>query len=433
MRFRRRTQVAALGAAVVALAAGGASAARQDAGPIDARRLARFSPLPAPPADPTNRVADDPRAARLGRYLFFDPGLSRDGTVACATCHDPARAFSDGKPVAETLGRGTRRTPSIVNAAYMRWLFWDGRADSLWSQAVEPIENPIEMGGDRVALARHLLGHAELRAAYEALFGALPELADARRFPAHARPDPEHAQEAHHLAWTAMSEADRAAIDRVFANVGKAIAAYERRLVRGDAPFDRYVRGLREGFGEEGVLEEAARRGLALFLGRAGCAQCHSGANFSDSEFHATGAPPGPHGDPQDAGRYAGAERWVVSPWNAAGPHSDEREGPAARRVSGLRRGSETWGEFRTPSLRNLAGRAPYMHAGQFPTLEDVVRFYSTLEGAVGRSHHQERVLVPLNLEEPEVADLVAFLRSLEGAPLDPSLLQAPASPLGAD
>jgi len=430
----RRAATFALGAATLALAAGagGASVARQDAGPLDVRRLARFSPLPAPPADPTNRVADDPRAARLGRYLFFDPGLSGDGTVACATCHDPSRAFSDGKPVAETLGRGTRRTPSLVNVAYMRWLFWDGRADSLWAQAVEPIENPIEMGGDRVAVARHLREGRELRAAYEALFGALPELDDARRFPAHARPDPERPDAPHARAWSSMSEEDREAVEGVLANVGKAIAAYERRLVRGDAPFDRHVRSLREGAGE-GSLEASARRGLALFLGRAGCAQCHSGPNFSDSEFHATGAPPGPFGDPEDAGRYAGAERWAASPWNAAGPHSDDRSGPAALRVSGLRRGSETWGEFRTPSLRNLAGRAPYMHAGQFLTLEDVVRFYSTLEGAVGRSHHQEQVLAPLHLEPAEVADLLAFLRSLEGAPLDPSLLQAPTSPLGED
>ncbi len=366
--------------------------------PAELEALAAMSPLEAPPADPTNRVADDPAAARLGQWLFFDPSLSGNGRISCATCHDPAKGFSDGKSVAETLGRGTRRTPTVVNAAYQRWLFWDGRVDSLWAQAVQPIENPLEMGGDRRAVAGYLAREGDLRRAYEQVFGAPP--------------DPGRA-------------------DLVFANVGKAIAAYERRLVRGDAPFDRYVAHLtgRPG-GDEGALDSAARRGLHLFLGRARCSLCHSGPSFSDSEFHNTAAPPGEWGDPQDPGRYRGLTLLAADPFNAAGPFSDAPQSAAARRLARLRHTTESFGAFRTPSLRNLAHRAPYMHAGQFKTLGDVLRFYSTREELAPTSHHQESILRPLNLSPTELADLEAFLLSLEGRPLDPSLLRAPSSPL---
>jgi cytochrome c peroxidase len=362
------------------------------------QKLARLTPLGAVPADPTNRVADDPDAAQLGQWLFFDPGLSGNGEVSCATCHDPATGFSDGKPVAETLGRGTRRTPSVINVAYLRWLFWDGRADSLWGQAVEPIENPIEMGGSRDAVARYLAGNEELSDAYGRVFGSAPS---------------------------------QDAPETVLVNVGKAIAAYERRLVRGDSPFDRYAAHLLgEPGGDPTALSASARRGLELFLGPANCTLCHAGPSLTDSEFHNTAAPPGEFGDPQDPGRYAGAAKVAASDFNAAGPYSDDPKGRSARRVKRLRLSTESFGEFRTPSLRNLNSRAPYMHAGQFPDLEAVVRFYSTLEGAAGRSHHQELVLTPLNLSKGQIADLVAFLESLEGRPLDPALTRQPSSPI---
>ncbi len=395
------------------------------------RTIERLSPLPPPPPDPTNRVADDPRAARLGQFLFFDTRLSATGEVSCATCHEPERGFTDGKSLAEIGGvRGPRHTPTLENVAHQRWFFWDGRADSLWAQALQPLENPIEMASSRLAVAHVIHRDEALHAAYEAVFGPLPELADAARFPAEGRPvdDPEHS---HAVAWSSMAEADRRAVDSVFANVGKAIAAYERRLVRGDAPFDRFVAELRDGHvSKQAVLDDSAVRGLALFVGRGRCVLCHAGPALSDLEFHNTSAPPLDGGDPTDAGRYAGAVLVAASPFNAAGPHSDEPEGAAATRVRRLRGTSETWGEFKTPSLRNLVGRGPYMHQGQFATLTEVIDFYSTLEGAAGRSHHQERILVPLRLDEGEAADLLAFLTALTGAPLPSTLLAPPDSPL---
>jgi cytochrome c peroxidase len=382
-------------------------------------RLAVFSPLPPVPSDPTNHVADDPRAARLGHWLFFDTRLSSNGEVSCATCHDPLNNFTDGKPVATAIGTGTRKTPSIVGAAHMRWLFWDGRADSLWAQALEPIENPIEMGFDRLAVAHLVTSDVELREAYEGLFGPLPDLSDSGRFPAHARPVPDEPQHAQQVAWAGMAPADRDTVDRLYANLGKALAAYERQLVRGDSLFDRFVAGDRR------ALSPAARRGLDLFLGSARCFLCHSGPNFSDSEFHNTSAP----GPVDDSGRHDGARKLAANTFHAAGLHSDEREGPQADRVRRLRQSTETWGEFRTPSLRNLSGRAPFMHAGQLPDLPAVLRFYSTREGASGRSHHQEQILLPLELGTNDLAALSAFLESLEGRALEPSLLAPPTSP----
>lgn len=434
MSTRPSAPACALAAASIALSlAAAAPRAGTEGHGLDERErraLARLSPLPDPPADPTNAVADDPRAARLGQFLFFDPRLSIDGSTACATCHVPERGFSDGKPVAQALGVGTRRTPSVVNAAYHRWLFWDGRADSLWSQALEPLENPLEMGSNRLRIAHLVHGDAELSAAYEALFGALPPLEDAERFPADACPRPDDPDHAWARAWRAMEQGDRAAVNRVLTNLTKAIAAYERRLVRRDAPFDRYAAAVLAGEGEGlRALGPAARRGLSLFLGRARCTLCHNGPNLSDSEFHDTSSPTRDGREPDDPGRYEGARRLVESPFHAAGPYSDDTSSDAARRVERLRLSSDAWGAFKTPSLRNL-GPGPFMHEGQFETLEQVLHFYSTLEGATARSHHQEQILIPLRLSDGEVSALLAFLGSLRGEPLPPELSSAPPSPL---
>ncbi|MEM9382454.1 MAG: cytochrome c peroxidase [Planctomycetota bacterium] len=392
-------------------------------------RIAAMSPLPPLPPDPTNRYADDPAAARFGQTLFFDGRLSGNGRVSCATCHDPDRGFTDGRTLAVGLAEGNRHTPTLWNVGHQRWLTWDGRADSLWMQALDPIEDVREMGGSRGAVARLIHDDPVLLAAYVDVFGAFPDAAVAGPAP-HARPvrageaatgaDAPAAVQ----AWNALSGEDRAAIDRVYVHVGKAIAAYQRLLVRGDAPFDTFVAGLLEGDEERiAALSPAAQRGLRLFLGRANCVLCHSGPAFSDGEFHNNSLPTLHGGEARDAGRYDGARVVADSAFNAAGPHSDAPDGEAASRVRRLRRTSESWGEFRTPSLRNLANRAPFMHQGQLADLGAVLSFYSDLAGATGRNHHQEQILVPLRLSETESAELEAFLASLEGAPASSELL----------
>ena len=172
-------------------------------------------------------------------------------------------------------------------------------------------------------------------------------------------------------------------------------------------------RGTNRGDGA-GLLTDSERRGLELFFGEAECWECHAGPLLSDGEFHNIGTPV-PDGLPRDPGRYDGADLVVRDRFNAAGRYSDDPEGSQAIVSRGVRRDPLQWGAFRTPSLRNVARTPPYMHDGSMPDLESVVRFYSTLEGAVQLDHHQETVLSPLDLDDRELADLVAFLGALDG------------------
>lgn len=414
-RFARQGAAAALAVAAAA-GIGPPPDAPRAGGWLDdatARRVARNPPLGAVPADPTNRFADSASAAELGHLLFFDARLSASGTVSCATCHDPARGFSDTRPLAVGEGTGPRHSMTVLNAAHQRWLTWDGRADTLWGQAVQPFETVHEMGSTRANVLATVRGDPALRERWRAAFGEDVPPADA----------------------------GQAAVDAAFAMVGKALAAYERKLTSGPSAYDRWwTRRAAGDAGADGELSEPERRGLALFFGKANCFQCHHGALFSDGEFHNIGMPPRDGGMPTDAGRYAVVERLRDDPFNAAGPHSDDREGAQARISRSLVNSPDRWGEFRTPSLRNAAVTAPYMHAGQKATLADVVRFYSTLEGATQLDHHRESVLRKLDLSEREQADLVAFLGALSGpgpgAPWDrapgaapPAAAQVPAHP----
>ncbi|MGE0481595.1 MAG: cytochrome-c peroxidase [Phycisphaerae bacterium] len=429
-RLRRAWAGASAALAGAACAAGQPSIASEFS-EVEHTRLVQHSPLPDPPADPTNRHADDGGAARLGQFLFFDPRFSSDGRVSCATCHMPEKSFADGKPLGEGVSRGTRNTPALWNVAYNRWFQWDGKNDTLWAQALGPLERLHEIGGTRTGIARAIHDDAELRRAYERVFGRLPDLGDEARFPRAACPRPEQPTHPHAAAWARMSIEDRDAVNRVFANAGKALAAYQRKLLSRGAAFDRFVEGLRENDDRKlGALAPAARRGARLFVGRAQCRVCHLGPNFTSGEFHDTGVPPRNGGPPTDAGRFAGVELLARDPFNAAGDYSDERDGAIADKVRRVSRHPQAWGQFKVPSLRNVAKTAPYMHQGQFATLREVVRFYSTREGAVFGGHHpQETILQPLNLTDAEIDDLVAFLESLTDEAIDEWLKKAPRSP----
>lgn len=382
-----------------------------DHDPAELRSILRLSPMPAPPADPSNAVADDPAAAELGRRLFFDRRLSGRGDTSCATCHDPQRAWSDGRIAHDLDSRFRRNVPSLRNSAYNRWYYWDGRADSAWAQALGPIEHPGEMAGDRLAVAKLIANDPNLRRRYEALFGPLPaEIDEVRRFPPHAMPLEEFPDDARHLAWRSMREGDRGASNRIFSNVGKAIAAFERGLLLGDSAFDRYVEALR---GREpkpdGLLPADARRGLKLFVGRGACTLCHSGPMLSDGEFHDVGIALG-QGMRIDPGRHRGVQSLLASPFTRIGEYSDAPEEHPPIRYLDLQ--SDQLGQFKTPSLRGVADTAPYMHDGRFSDLRAVVEFYSTRRGArvIG---HPTSLLQPLDLDDTEINDLVAFLRSL--------------------
>ncbi|MFT7487145.1 MAG: cytochrome c peroxidase [Candidatus Paceibacteria bacterium] len=389
---------------------------------FEGRELARvlaLSPLPEPELDRTNRFDGQAAAERLGHRLFFDKGLSASAEVSCASCHDPSKEFSDAQPVPETpalFPQGTRRTPSLWNVAQGHWFFHDGRADSLWAQALGPLESAFEMASDRLAILHYIAGEDSLRAEFEALAGPLPKLEQSERFPAHARPDRRAPQAPHALRWGAMAEADREAVNRSFSAVGKLLAAYERRLVKNNSPFDRFVAGLRAGQQvASDHYPQAAQRGLRLFLGKGNCRLCHNGPNFSDGEFHGLGLGARGGGMPTDPGRYSGLPDLLASEFRASGVFSDDPSGERARNARGLVRSPANWGEFKTASLRNVAGRGPYMHAGQFDTLREVLHFYSTLEGAAPLHQHQEQILTARDFTDAELVDLESFLVSLSG------------------
>jgi cytochrome c peroxidase len=412
------------------------SSAEDDSAPYTAAELSAIyghSPLRRLPPDPTNRVAEDPDAAALGQYLFFDSRFSANGRISCATCHKPALAFTDGRALPRGIAVGTRNAPTVLDVAFNQWFFLDGRTDSLWSQAIQPFENAAEFGGDRLQMVLTTIQDPSLRIAYQRVFGSLPALtADRPAVVRHARPDADPQSPAAR-AWRDMAPTDRRAVNEVFSNLGKAIEAYERRLLCGPAAFDRYVAGLRN---HDPTLRQAispaAQRGLKLFVGVGRCELCHSGPAFTDGQFHNLGLPLLP-GQAADPGRAAGIRLLQGDPFNGIGHFSDaSAAGEAQSRLSFLPDPASQLGAFKTPTLRNVALTAPYMHDGRFTTLKQVLDFYGQNKmanrGDTVGVREKTVDLIP-NLTGAEQADLVAFLRTLTSPPLPAALTHAPAHP----
>jgi cytochrome c peroxidase len=365
----------------------------------------------AAPPDASNRFADVPGAARLGAKIFSDPEFSKNGKVACSTCHQPARAFTDGSTVAQGVGAATRNTPSIVTSSHAALLFWDGRRDSVWAQALLPLEGSAEHGTTRAGIV-HVL-EKRYRTEYEALFGPLPSL-EPSRTPLAASPlgDPKE-----RAAWDQLAPHDQHAINVVFANVGKALAAYQRSLVLQPSRFDRYARELAKGNHLLARLwmsdEELA--GLGLFIGRANCILCHSGSLFTNHEFFSLGLPFGAAGP--DPGRAAAYKAVHADPFNCRGRYSDAPP-EACKELQFM--ADDALGflaNFKVPSLRNVTKTAPYMHAGQFQRLEQVLEHYNRAPGVPFPEHTDIR---PLALSLEEQAQIIAFLETLSSEIEDP-------------
>ena len=270
----------------------------------------------------------------LGKQLYFDTRLSQDNTISCASCHDPAKGWSDEGPTSKGINGqlGGRRAPPVSNSAYNPLQFWDGRAPSLEEQAKGPIANPIEMGNT-----------------HEVMLRTVDNI-------------PGYVDEIKHVFGT-----DKVTID----HVAQAIAAYERTVVTTDSPFDRYVRG------DENALTEQEKKGLEIFNGKGHCTSCHWGPNFSDGRFHNLAVIETDPAKP-DEGRY------VIT--------KDPRDK----------------GAFKTPTVRDAALRAPYMHSGTEKTLRDVVELYN-VGGRTG-DPNLDPLIVPLGLTETEIDALVAFM-----------------------
>jgi len=379
--------------------------------------LTRLGPLGEPRPDPSNRYADDPDAAQLGREMFYTPRFSGNGEVSCTTCHVPEQGLQDGRGdfVSQGIGGTTpRHALSIIGSAYGpvdgdqrgQWQFWDGRKDSQWTQALGSPEAPIGMGGTRSKLVRVMI--EDHRALYESVFGEFPDILFDMSGAYLASDDAKPGEE----SWDALEPEVQEAINRAFSNYGKAVAAFERTVVCEDSRFDQYWRDLQGGNMESEVLDASERHGLRLFMGKAACIRCHDGPNFTDWNYYNVGIDQSNLESlpPTDKGREMGIEIAHGDPFNCLSPYSDHPN-PEECAIADATPIEADLGAFKNPSLRCLELTGPYMHTGSFPTLESVVEFFA--RGGDSEGFSGESVSVPLVLSEEEQAALVAFLRTL--------------------
>jgi len=441
---------------LLALATIAASAACEK-GPLtddEMTRLRDFALTGDPPADSSNAYAGDLKAAQLGKLLFFDGRYSgplqapynsgwqvngalgaagASGAVSCSACHDPASGGADSRsrPTATSLGSAYtgRNAPTVINAAYSpHWQFWDGRVDSLWSQALGPPEGTAECNSNRLKVVHFLYDHDGYRMKYEEIFG-VGSLDDVPSFPAEGMPGNKpgcqstDATEPANDAYDCIGDdAVYARINTIYANFGKAIAAYEQLLVSTaftPSPFDAFMAG------NSDAMSPAALRGARLFIGRAGCAECHTGHTFTDFDFHNIGAPQtGEYAKPVDDGRFAGLGALTANMFNRKGNFSDDQTDTAyLQKVQDLMGDPPISykGQFKTPSLRNVAKTAPYMHDGVYASLWDVVNHYN-FGGVTGNYEGvRDPAIAPLLLTDAELGDLVEFLRALDDGPSLPN------------
>lgn len=275
--------------------------------------------------------------SELGKLLYFDKRLSADGTLACATCHHPNTAFADGAAFSTGIRgqKGGRSAPTIFNRAYSLAQFWDGRAATLEEQAKGPMANPIEMGNTHEAVVSRLREIPGYRAQFKAVFGVE---------------------------------------DFTIDHVAKAIATFERTILSGNSPYDRYKAGDKKAMTPEQVL------GMQVYFGKAKCDQCHEGINFTTNAYHNLGI--GTDKETPDEGRYA------------------------------VTKNPADWGAFKTPTLREVANTSPYMHDGRFTSLDQVIDFYD--QGGIPNKN-LDKTMKPLKLTPEEKKALASFLRALSG------------------
>jgi cytochrome c peroxidase len=354
-------------------------------------------PWPPPAAvDPSNRVARSARAARFGSRLFFDTRLSADGSVACASCHVPEAGWAERRAVAVGLAPTDRNTPSVVDAVFNRWFGWAGSTDSLWAASLRPLADARELGSVERLVPARVRADPDLACGYREAFGAAPPADD----------------------------------ERLLADLGKALAAFQATLVSARTPFDEYRDALARGDREAQARYPAdALRGLRLFVGRAQCNLCHLGPRFTNGEFDRVGIPTRRPDGRHDWGRYDGVKALRASRHALTGPHNDSPAQTDLRATLHAALDPELLGAFRVPALRGVARTPPYMHDGSIATLREVIGHYSTIsdeklaratphphaEPGDEQPRRQEGSLLRrLDLTEREIDDLVAFLRTLD-------------------
>jgi cytochrome c peroxidase len=379
----------------LAIACAGIAAAAHAETPLtftSEERAAILAHGPWPPPllpDPSNRVSGKPEAIALGRRLFFEPRLSMDGLRSCATCHDPAKVFADGRPRSVGLVTVDRNAIALANLRLNRWFGWDGAADSLWAQSIRPMLDPKELGLSPDQLRMRVSADTALAADYARAFG---------------------------------STAETDAPETVLVNIAKALAAFQETLLTGRTPFDDFRDALERGDAvAQRTYPAAAQRGLAIFIGKGRCSACHFGPNFTTGEFEDAGVSHFAEKGRVDTGRFGGIAALRASPFTLLGRYNDDpakAPGLATRHVEPLHR---NWGEFRVPSLRNVARTAPYMHNGSLATLADVVRHYSEVNEDRLHGLPGQNLIRALRLTRQEQGELVAFLETLGPDPAGPT------------
>lgn len=416
-------------------------------------------------AIPQKTKMDIPRAA-FGKKLFFDPRLSQNGNIACASCHSPGLSFTDGKKHAVGSMEGSRNTPTLINVFSGHWFFWDGRADSLTGQALGPLESSIEHNSNRGQIA--WLIQKFYKPDYEAVFGVFPKHLAAKlklnsETEAKAMPAPTcensaclpleeslatyaistisdfttqntfilkagklgiQPQELLSKRWTkkasigsnikwnnnfeALTDVEKKELNEVFVNAGRALSAYQNGIIAIDSPFDRFVRKLASQKGIDTSFDEDFSQrqwqGFKTFIS-SGCTNCHNGPNFTDQQFHNIGLA---WQGPLDLGRAVGLKKLKASEFGCLEPNLESCQ----ERTHIRENNQELVGAFKTPTLRNLDTSKPYMHDGRFGTLEEVIDHYLNppSEAAIG---HRSESLKTISLESEDRENLILFLESL--------------------
>ncbi|MDH5257545.1 MAG: hypothetical protein OEX07_06040 [Gammaproteobacteria bacterium] len=371
-----------------------------------------------PTKDETNRVVNNPDAARLGKKLFFEKRFSADGTVSCSSCHNPEFYFTDGLAQAVGLFKTTRNAPTIVGASNDIWFFRDGRVDSLWSQALHPIENPLEHRSSRSQFAKVIFNDPDLKVDYEKVFGPMVDISNSTRFPENAGPIQIKQMRKN---WQSMAATDQKIITDIFVNGGKAIAAYETLLQPSPSRFDKYVKAVDKGdvakMKEHLTKNEVA--GLKIFIDKGKCFICHNGPMFSDQGFHNIGTPP-LNVKKYDYGRSKAVRRVKSNPFNCLSEYNDAKNKNCDELEYMVFHDEDTLAAFKTPGLRNVTKTGPYMHAGQYKTLADVIKHYNKPPPTkVGMNK-----LLDIDLNDLEMQQLEAFLTSLDSPVLDASVIK---------
>jgi cytochrome c peroxidase len=344
--------------------------------------IRHFGPWPeAIPHDAGNELSGQLWAEQLGEQLFNDPGLSGNGQHSCLGCHQPDKAFTDGLSLAEGLAQHTRNTQGLLNVGTQRWFGWDGGSDNLWAASLRPLLSDIEMGADIQTIASN----------YRTKDYVVNALDSSNQ----------------DIDLSLLND------EQFVVFLSKAIAAYSRTLTSELTTFDQFRTAFIEN--DEAGIERyplSAKRGLALFLGDANCHVCHFGADFSNGEFHDTGRPFFVGVGQIDSGRYQGIKRVRNDKYNLLGEYNSLNNDQDKRKTRTVTLGQVNFGQWRTPSLRNLMLTAPFMHDGSLKTLRDVVDAYADIDP--DRLHSQgESILKPLDLTDTARDDLVRFLETL--------------------